>query len=435
MFCQNCGTQNEDNSLFCISCGAKLDVTPAVPVAEAPAATPVAPAQPAQPAQPVAPAQSVAQPAAPKVKSPLPLKSIIITAVELVIAIVAIIVFFVVGNKMFSPANAAKSFYNAMAAGDFSKAYGYMNVGEGNAFLSEESFIAAFGDDASDYEFAQVLAVQKMGDQSNVSIRVNGESQTVRFISAGRKFLVFKDWRVSVDSFVVKDCYIYAPKDFSVYLDGVLLTNGKEEDNRNVYEVKKIFKGDHEIAPALGDVRGGATTYSFNWDDDYYTIYDFTPSPEMYTDAANVAYNAFTTMADAYVGGKDFNTVKDIYSKDAVSYAKTSYEDNTTYNSYSRYYAWNKQDTREGVYNLEVKDVRVDSLYGRLSDNKLYITCELRYNYTYTYLAETYNWDIHQYQLADGTQDGSGYTYIYLVYEDGQWKVSETLTPSFYFYY
>lgn len=49
MFCQNCGKQNPDGSVFCDGCGAQIGAAPAAPVYEAPAQAPTY----APPAQPV----------------------------------------------------------------------------------------------------------------------------------------------------------------------------------------------------------------------------------------------------------------------------------------------------------------------------------------------------------------------------------------------
>ncbi len=104
MLCPNCGSQNDDNSKFCLNCGQSLALNTneqAVAPPPPPAPPPAQPVQPPPPPQTWAPAPPPPAPAAPppKKKNKGCLIAVIIVAILLVLGLVAGIIGFKVVRK------------------------------------------------------------------------------------------------------------------------------------------------------------------------------------------------------------------------------------------------------------------------------------------------------------------------------------------------
>lgn len=82
----------------------------------------------------------------------------------------------------------------------------------------------------------------------------NSNTWKVRFIEkAERNYLFFHQWKLDVSDMIIKDCKVEAPAGFTVYVDGVELTDDnsqKNEDGNNgivTYIIPEVFKGDHNV--------------------------------------------------------------------------------------------------------------------------------------------------------------------------------------------
>lgn len=84
----------------------------------------------------------------------------------------------------------------------------------------------------------------------------DGNSQTwkVCFIEKPeRNYLFFHQWKLDLSDMIVNNCEVEAPAGFTVYVDGVELTDDNstktaDSDNSRVtYIIPRIFKGDHNV--------------------------------------------------------------------------------------------------------------------------------------------------------------------------------------------
>lgn len=168
MFCENCGAKVDDDSKFCISCGAVIkreepeqetpiekdlppSTTPAQNLSPAPSQIPVYdPAQaPIQdytyanqpigaPVYAPAPAGFPMQQA--KLKKRFPLWAILTICISAVV-ITAIIIFFVIASGASNPQKTVEKYFTAVTSKDYSGAYDMLNY-ENKDFTSKEAYIA-----------------------------------------------------------------------------------------------------------------------------------------------------------------------------------------------------------------------------------------------------------------------------------------------------
>ena len=515
MFCTNCGAKNEDTSLFCESCGAKLEVpaVPVTPVAETPVAEtpveeapvaetpveealvaevaeetvaePVAPAepvatyaQPAQPAQPqqgtytqaVQPVQPVqpAQPVQPQQaayaqyaqpRQPINMKQLIwpiLAGCEAILLIVMIVVFFSVGNGVYSAKNTAVTYYKAYLAQDWDAVYDYIDMDE-DEFLTKESFIASQETSAKKDTYT-VTAKENPYSKYDTSLDKNeaevdvtfkskyhGEQQErLKLTKSGKKFLFFPSWKVSASTYVVNDVTISTYKTFDVYLDGKKLdsTYAKEQDeNMVVYTIPHLFRGNHKVAIGFGDAVEDAQIADFSYDGSTYYDYEFSLSGDMLEAASKVGYDSFVTFVNAMVTGADFESVSSLFADAAKQDAESAWSN--VCGNYSRFYAQRIKTTQaadipqtEGITALDLKNMKMTvNGSGVNGDGNLYVDFYLSYDYTSVYRDVTTDWWTGKVTVESKNYDSNGNTeYMRMVYVDGEWKCNANISPYFYYW-
>lgn len=83
------------------------------------------------------------------------------------------------------------------------------------------------------------------------------QSETITLVkSSGKKFLFYPDYYVNVDNLIVSNFHVSVPKESTVYIDNIKLTEkmtSPDDDynysdyNYDTYVVSKIFSGEHEL--------------------------------------------------------------------------------------------------------------------------------------------------------------------------------------------
>ena len=150
-----------------------------------------------------------------------------------------------------------KEAFEYFADSNWNALYSYAEVVD-NDFINEyfyEQFVAAkYGEyEPEDW---------KLGD-----ISVKGDKATAKFVSTKTgestlwtmnfakkyetNFAFFSQWRLDISDTIIESCVITAPTGFDVYIDGVQLsaenTRITAYEEYVVYEIPRLFKGDHSL--------------------------------------------------------------------------------------------------------------------------------------------------------------------------------------------
>lgn len=417
MFCQNCGTKNNDSSVFCENCGAKLEK----PVQPAQPTQPVQPAQPVQPTQPVQPAKPE------KPRKPIS-KAWIVVAVEAVALITAIVVFFKIGNDVYSPEKVAEKFFVEVANHNFKEAYKTLDVEEDD-FINEKNFEnASCNLELSKVANYEIKRSKKNGLGKNIEIayRTKGSSSDhTYYISVsektGKNALFFEKWEVSPESMIVEDFQVEVPIGAEVIVDGVKL--GKDyqkkskDDGVQVYEIPAMFAGEHQIVvtqEGMKEVRKLVDT-----DMDYgYSLRSMSPDEEVLEEVLNTASSDLKEIYSAAAEGKDFDAVADLFSKDEdyQEDAKEEYENLVTDLLDNEYTTLNKLSfsNLEGEAYLNYWDEESVEVY-------------FQFDYVAEYTEHWFGEDTNE------SYDDTSSVYLNFVYEDGKWVLMGFDAPYIYY--
>lgn len=455
MFCPECGTKNEDNALFCASCGAKIeDTTISTPTESAPTETVTQTTdysqfgttpQPEQaatnysqfgttPQQPVqqnfnASFNANPQPVAPK--APIKINPLmIVTIAEAVLVIVAIVVFALVGKSTYSYEKVAKSYFDALVAGDWETAYELIDVTD-SEFINKEMFAIAHADDVGlDINKSKVLGSYGTEMMATVTIQYSeketGEVQTLEINlskQAKNNFLFFDKWKVSSAQYIAKDYEVSVPSGATLFLDGKEVPSSmisNEGSYSTQYVIPKVFKGEHTIQMELSDFTGAEKTVYVDYDNDYDSISDITLTQKQQEEVIALAYENLQRLMEATAAGEDFDSVSDIYSTEAVDDAEDSYE-------YVEDDFVRDADDTDALLELSLTEVEADMNYITIDDGAVRADVKIRYAYDSRYKDW---WD-----GEEETDYGTDYETWSYIYEDGEWKLNSTSMPDYYYYY
>lgn len=272
MFCQNCGTKNEDQAVFCASCGSRLvrENTAAVLAGAG------SPAQSQMTSQPQTAAQmqgmQVTSQSQAAVKKPMPLLTKIILA-EIAVFLIAGYMAYNAGQQAFSAQETAKAFFVNMANGDWESAYEQLDAEESD-FINSEMFAQANREKpfAAVSSYAVDYQKNRSGDRSGsegetVSICYRTEeSETERDYPvslhkmADKNLFLFDSWKVGAEGLICEDYTVTVPAGASVRIDGIELSRPKPAEEKGdigadleQYSVPQIFAGTHTLEISMED--------------------------------------------------------------------------------------------------------------------------------------------------------------------------------------
>lgn len=419
MFCQNCGTKNNDASVFCENCGAKLEK----PVQPAQPTQPVQPAQPVQPTQPVQPVKPA------KPRKPIS-KVWIVVAVEAVALIAAVVVFFKIGNDIYSPEKVAEKFFVEVANHNFKEAYKTLDVEEDD-FINEKNFENASCNmelsKVTNYKIKRSRGSDSLGKDIEISYRTKGGSSTHSYNvsvskKTGKNALFFEKWEVSPESMIVEDFYVDIPVGAEVTVDGVKLDEEYADkknstDTIQSYKIPAMFAGEHQIVvtkEGMKEVRKIVDT-----DMDYgYSLYNMSPDEEVLEEVLKTASSDLKEIYCAAAEGKDFDAVADLFSKDEdyQEDAKEEYENLVTDLLDNEYTTLNKLSfsNLEGEAYLNYWDEESVEVY-------------FRFDYVAEYTEHWFGEDTNE------SYDDTSSVYLNFVYEDGKWVLMGFDAPYIYY--
>lgn len=431
MFCQNCGTKNNDASIFCENCGARLEK----PVdAARQQEQPVQQEQAVQQEQfvqqsvqqeqytqqPVQQEQYTQQPVQQaKPKKPVS-KLVIAVAAEAVILVASIIVFFNIGNSVYGPEKVAEKFFVEVANQNFKEAYKALDVEE-NDFINEKAFQnAECNVELSEVTEYKVKSTRGGNDEKEIEIlyKTKGSSSKRTYnISVNKQddknMLFFENWQISPDAMIANDFYVCVPTGAEVTVDGVKLgkdyLNKKESDEDfQYYEIPEIFAGEHQIVvtkEGMAEVRALVDT------DDYgYSLYSMQMDEKVLEEAVDVALADFEAIYTAAAQEKKYDAVADLFSVDVDG--EDDYEDFVYDLTGSSYQTLNR------ISFSNVEAVASESYH---NTDKPCVVADIEFDYSVNYTEDWFG------ETTNETYDESSYMTLYLVYEDGKWLLEDAI--------
>lgn len=234
MFCEECGTKNEKNAAFCEKCGHKLEVEEKVTTTK------------------------VVKP-----KKPMSKKQKTLTISIIAIVVILIGAYMFVGN-MFKPDKVAVKYFKAYTDKDADTLYSTLNIEE-SKFVSKELLEKSLKNEDK-IKVANYKVEKSENDKDSLNTKVtityveegSSKEKTMRVTltkKKSKKMLLFDDWSVDSSALIAKDYTISVPKDGSVKVDGVSLSDKYKEDSyssyTDTYKIPSILIGNHEVAVEL----------------------------------------------------------------------------------------------------------------------------------------------------------------------------------------
>ncbi len=374
MYCHECGTFNEDGSLFCINCGARLlneeesfsdDMISADPKNEDYSYQDGEFEQPYYESQPGRDYGEAAQDTSfaedpfygaerstPRVK-PRPTKKMVILCIEIIAAIAAIGMFIHLKNSSTGADATAKRYFVDLCNGDYEGAFAELGLEETD-FINPESFRSyAASLDLGDvqnytvsYNYANNLyeSQSSMGKTVPILYRRTGESYDSEFyvnvVNSGQKeMLIFDDWYVGSDSLLVSDYSLYVPQGASVTFDGVVLDAGtyatSQSDGTDLYLIPKLFAGQHTVSVSAAGRQTATSVLSVNYDQDTGYMTDLLYTEEQMAVLEDIAVQYMSDLYQCALAQSDFSVIEDHFVADANSRASIQ----EAYESLVRYFA------------------------------------------------------------------------------------------------
>lgn len=228
MFCGECGTKNEKGALFCEKCGAKLEVEETVTKEVAP-------------------------------KKPMSKKTKIIISVVAVLLVLLIGVYMYIGS-LITPEKVALKYFKAYANNDAEALYSTLNLEE-SKFVSKDLLKESIKD--NDKIKLANYSVKKEDEKEDAL----STSVTITYVEEGsskektknikltknkkKKWLFFDNWTVDSSEIVAKDYTVTVPKDTTIEINGISISDKYKEDSYSSYydsyKIPSILHGKYDL--------------------------------------------------------------------------------------------------------------------------------------------------------------------------------------------
>lgn len=457
MFCEKCGTKNDDNATTCSNCGAKL---PQVEIFNQPIQTQDnniiknqqtdniysnnlnAPNNTPMNAQPQLPFrnddyQQTAYPnqqqslryIQPQFKKNISTKQkhvpvwLIILLVSITILICGLIIFYFVNEHKNNPSNLAVEYANAVLSGDYDKAYSMI---EDNDFEITKDELSDFYKEkygvinipkssikignCECVNISQTKAKEKYVMQYTLVYKIPSSNKNYIMIvnmSVQNKpaYNFFTTYKAAIDDQVCQNVHIIAPKGSTVSVDNNVIqpdiTDTYDIENSYgklfvCYPVNTLLIGKHNItvkSDFLEDVN--ETKYLSSHDELVYNDLQVSSSQSKALEQKSIDF-----IKDLYsyaFSGKSLDDLSKKYKMDLDEETKNAY--NTAYNDYCK----------NNIESFEITNCDVLFCVDHSDNESLQYNIILRINYVYKSQGQSYK--------------SSRDTSVYHVYEDGEWKI------------
>jgi uncharacterized membrane protein YvbJ len=456
IFCQECGQKNKITASFCESCGAALINNQSVATAPSPQTS----ARKLSGVSFTSVAQGIK-------KASKRMKMIVASVVAVAVIIAA---FFIIGNAVTNPAGIAKGYFQAMADGEYEKAFQYLAL-ENSDFVNKTTFEKYLEENGGKIEGLVNFSVtekskEKLSEEEreimkqwglseedfsgadsdndftktyNVEYAVKGisaqNSQTITLIkNSKKKLLFFADYNVSIDDLLVPDYMVSVLKGSSVSIDGITLTDKNAADESNAYDsdmtnwdiytVPTLFAGSHELTVKNELCEDYTEKISVNGGGDT-TVSTLILKESVRKNLAKNAEDAYRSIFNGAIEGKSFDSLGLVCTSDADDAAgiKRDYDHFVEYIKIG--------DTGVGHKSVTFKSFTDEEYQQELNTDLTYI-CSLEVIYDAVKVENT-SWfevSLEETSLTDRSQN---IRFIF-IYEDGTWVTQSIPTGSSYYY-
>lgn len=450
MFCPECGTKNEDDSLFCFECGTSL----AEYLQEETKSNQVNGNQ--IPPQPTAPQQEQSnylyqqnyenrQPfcksSKPHIQRKPVSKAVIIAGIEVILAAGLLFGIYKVLSDKFSPETVAMNYWEATMAHEWGEAYEYCDFPDSD-LLTKQMYVNANvrNDEIVKYksvhitdaidqvrnqlgDFASIFG--KNGDTKNKSSADDTREYIVEYLIKGnsdkeydyliltktgnKKFFIFDEWRVTSSDSWCRDLQFQIPVGASMTLNGAEISDASEttEGNWKYITIPYLFTGEYQLevsGEGMESYRKVIDIYEYGCDDNYIELI---PSEETMQTTADQAGNDIKKILESALAGKSFKEVQDLFSKESLNdgYVKDNYEKLLEIRGDGR---------KTGIVTLKISNI-VSSIDGEANMEIIRLKTKVDRQETY-----------RQYWSDELGKSSETITcYVTYVKEDGVWKLSE----------
>ena len=240
MFCGECGTKNDKDSMFCSNCGSKLKTKKQrnnIKVVDS------------------------------KQKNPIPKKTKIIICIMLIVALLLGICY-KIGSDLTSPKKVAEKYIDAVINNKTNILYSYLEIDGDKTFASKKIFSSIMENGSNDLNIVnyKINDVEK-NDLSAVvkfTYTVKGfsgeKSDSINLIKQKtKKYFLFDDWRISdlsTDNMIVENYTIKTIKNSKLTFSGVkvdskYLDEEKSSSSQDVYVLPLVFNKEVKLEVAL----------------------------------------------------------------------------------------------------------------------------------------------------------------------------------------
>ncbi len=363
-FCTKCGTENEDEAIYCKNCGLKIKSTHQV-------------------------RQSIVDLKKYKDKIGQLEKIQIVVIVELFCLFLVIGILLVLGIRKNTPEAVAQSYFQAYSDKNWAKVYNLMEHPEG-ALFEKSQFI----EQMKNTEVPEVInfelikekqSVAKIQKNFTVEYTVKGEGVQEMELSLMKQkdktMLFFDSWKVFSDQQVADEFYIYVPSGTSVAVDGIRLDDSKkiksDTGNMDKYNVS-LFIGSHKMQAAVPWFDVSETEFSVVQNG------EFTLSELMLTNEGRAAIQAKMQEAlekiyRAAMKGEDYTAISALFLDPESDSCRQSYDQ----------FAENLREQEDYTLNQAVfTDFQCEAGYG----DQGMISAELTFDYETQYTITSHSW-------------------------------------------
>lgn len=393
MFCSECGAKNKEGSLFCESCGNKIEQN--VPKKE-------------------------------KIKKGNKLKYLI-----------GILVVLLVGAYLFldnitNPKNIAKGFFDAVANANADKLYGYMDIKE-SEFTSKKMFKKVIKNDTKmdvvNYTVEKpVISKDKLSATVKVNYLLKGkndtETVTIKLIKdKSKKYFLFDNWKINTNGFSeINNFEFRIPKNSKLQIEGIDVKDKylkKDSDSeQDVYVIPSMFEATYNVKVTLPmdiELEDKVTVSSYS---SYYTarLTESKLSDKMKEKIISASKKSLETI---------YNSVKDKKAWDDIK-SQFEYKNGDLKDVESAYNNLLSQfnSSTTTLTNIKFTKIEISSL-STTKDGLLYISINASYDYTVTYQSGD--------ETKTNTSNGKDYMYLTFDYSGKEFKLANATSLNSYF--
>lgn len=445
MFCPKCGKNNNDSSQFCEACGSEL-------IDNQPTSQSISMNDIQQKVMPNAGISGYNGQLSKTKRLP---KSVKILLILNLIFLFVVIVISVIASSLTSPKHIAKGYFNTIVDGDWNKMYSYFSL-ENSDFINQDSFIKMMENEINlEIENFEILKESSLSYENSflekypfsknyyksssdsdmiktyvVNYILKGsaspQSETITLVkSSGKKFLFYPDYYVNVDNLIVSNFHVSVPKESTVYIDNIKLTEkmtSPDDDynysdyNYDTYVVSKIFSGEHELKVEHPICDVYTEKIQIN-DSDYYsssyTVPELILNDSVRANLTNMTEDIYIQIVSSALEKKSFDTLNLACTSDPNQLAGIK-------ESYDSLIKRLRDEDGTGYQSITFNAFTDNSSQIEFDASGIYF-CDLEIEYDYVKISK--DWYTDEYSELQSTYPSYSPIQFTYVYENNEWVI------------